>query len=54
MAYCKTAVTPLLEHWSYFSLTESHRYVAKMSYRALNFSEELNMNDTFRKGVFDG
>ena len=42
------------EHWSYFSLTESHRYVAKMSYRAQNFSEELNMNDTFRKGVFDG
>ena len=26
MAYCKTAVTPLLSHWSYCSLALSHRY----------------------------
>ena len=28
MAQCKTAVTPLLTHWSYCSLTLSHRYLA--------------------------
>ena len=27
MAWCKTAVTPLLTHWSYCSLARSHRYV---------------------------
>ena len=27
MALCKTAVTPLLAHWSYCSLALSHRYV---------------------------
>ena len=26
MASCMTSVTPLLTHWSYFSLTLSHRY----------------------------
>ena len=26
MAYCKTATTPLLTHWSYCSLALSHRY----------------------------
>ena len=27
MALCKTAVTPLLTHWSYYSLALNHRYV---------------------------
>ena len=27
MAWCKTAVTPLLTHWSYCSLAPSHRYI---------------------------
>ena len=28
--YCKTAVTPLLTHWSYCSLALSHRFCAMM------------------------
>ena len=34
MAYCKTTVTPLLTHWSYCSLTLSHRYVSVASSNA--------------------
>ena len=30
MAHCKTAVTPLLTHWSYCSLALSHRFVFKI------------------------
>ena len=27
MAYCKTLVTPLLMHWSYYNLAQSHRNI---------------------------
>ena len=27
MAWCTTAVTPLLTHWSYYSIALSHRYI---------------------------
>ena len=32
MAWCKTAVTPLLMHWSYCSLALSHRCMVEMKY----------------------
>ena len=36
MAWCKTAVTPLLTHWSYFSLALNHRLVPPSSYVILS------------------
>ena len=30
LALCKTAVTPLLTHWNYYSLALSHRYYLRM------------------------
>ena len=37
MALCKTAVTPLLTHWSYYSLALSHRYMlAQQNYVIMN------------------
>ena len=31
LAWCKTAVTPLLMHWSYCSLARSHQCIVKIS-----------------------
>ena len=35
MPSCKTAVTPLLTHWSYCSLALSHRYYPNLTAKAL-------------------
>ena len=37
IAQCKTAVTPLLMHWSYCSLVLSHRYVLAACYNTSYF-----------------
>ena len=51
MAWCKTAVTPLLTHWSYCSLALSHRYVECTAYQSSTcihpiYSVDLVPDDT--------